>query len=157
MTIRINGVDVGSATSLRLDGRDQLLRQRTDPERRLTAIGDVAREFGVTLRALRFYEDRGLLKPLRQGAARLYRAEDKRRLTLILTGKKLGFTLTQIRDLLETGATSDAAAANEDAFERALTPQQVVEQLDALERQREELEGAIARLKAARESIGAAA
>jgi DNA-binding transcriptional MerR regulator len=121
----------------------------TGADQRLTTIGEIARDHGVTLRALRFYEDKGLLTPLRQGTARLYRPEDKRRLTLILTGKKLGFTLTQIRQLLETAAPAGEADGDRPEFERALSADQVSTQLAALERQREDLDAAIAQLRAA--------
>ncbi|MGE0845966.1 MAG: MerR family DNA-binding transcriptional regulator [Flavobacteriaceae bacterium] len=64
-------------------------------------IGDLAREFDVTLRALRFYEDRGLLNPRRDGMTRLYSRRDRARLKLILMGKKVGFPLTDIREMLD--------------------------------------------------------
>jgi DNA-binding transcriptional MerR regulator len=134
----------GAAAAARPDPR---LRPAPDPEQRLTTIGDISREFEVTLRALRFYEDKGLLHPLRQGSTRLYRAEDKRRLTLILTGKKLGFTLTQIRELLESSASLEDPETKSPEFERALTPDQVSAQLTALERQREEIDAAISKLR----------
>ena len=67
---------------------------------KLYTIGDLAREFGVTLRTLRFYEDRGLLSPRRDGTARIYDARDRERLSVILKGKQLGFTLTEIRAMV---------------------------------------------------------
>ncbi|MBV8840465.1 MAG: MerR family transcriptional regulator, partial [Alphaproteobacteria bacterium] len=60
-------------------------------------IGELSREFGVTLRALRFYENKGLITPQRDGLNRLYSQGDRTRLALILKGKKLGFTLGEIR------------------------------------------------------------
>jgi DNA-binding transcriptional MerR regulator len=64
-------------------------------------IGELAAEFGISTRAIRFYEAEGLLAPLRQGSKRLYRRRDRTRLTLILRGKRLGFTLSEIRDTFE--------------------------------------------------------
>ena len=64
-------------------------------------IGDLSREFGVSLRTLRFYEDRNLLKPKRQGLNRIYSRRDRARLKLILMGKKVGFSLTEIKDMLD--------------------------------------------------------
>ena len=122
---------------------------------RLWTIGDMAREYGVTLRALRFYEYKALIAPLRQGLARLYRAEDRRRLGLILTGKKLGFTLMQIREMLETGAPADPEAPGA-SFEQTLTPAQARSQLELLERQRAEIDDAIAQLRAAHGALSAA-
>ena len=63
-------------------------------------ISQMSRLFGVSLRTLRFYEDRGLIKPRREGNARYYRATDRVRMEMILKGKKLGFTLTEIQDLI---------------------------------------------------------
>src|SRR5690349_16348535 len=64
-------------------------------------IGDLAREFGVTLRALRFYEDKGLLTPQREGLNRLYSRRDRARLKLILMGKRVGFSLVEIKEMLD--------------------------------------------------------
>jgi DNA-binding transcriptional MerR regulator len=64
-------------------------------------IGDLTREFGVTSRTLRFYEDEGLLTPVREGQKRLYRRRDRARLKLILRGKRLGFNLAEIRETFE--------------------------------------------------------
>ncbi len=63
-------------------------------------ISQMSRHFGVSLRTLRFYEDRGLITPRRKGAARYYRPADKVRMEMILKGKKLGFTLTEMAELL---------------------------------------------------------
>ena len=65
------------------------------------SIGDLSRELAVTTRAIRFYEDQGLLAPRRQGQNRIYAPRDRVRLQLILRGKRLGFSLSEIRDMLE--------------------------------------------------------
>src|SRR4051794_17199599 len=75
-------------------------------------IGDLAREFSVTLRTLRFYEDRGLLSPRRDGTARIYDARDRERLSVILKGKQLGFTLTEIRAMLAEERSAKGQAMN---------------------------------------------
>jgi DNA-binding transcriptional MerR regulator len=64
-------------------------------------IGELAREFDLTTRAIRFYEDSGLLAPARRGRQRLYSARDRTRLRLTLRGKRLGLTLAEVRELLE--------------------------------------------------------
>jgi DNA-binding transcriptional MerR regulator len=64
-------------------------------------IGELAREFGVTARTIRFYEDLGMLKPLREGQKRVYRPRDRVRLKLILRGKRLGFSLAETREMVE--------------------------------------------------------
>ena len=64
------------------------------------SITDLAREFGVTLRTLRHYEDVGLITPERRGTTRVFRARDRIRLQLILRGKRLGFSLPEIRTIV---------------------------------------------------------
>lgn len=63
-------------------------------------IGEIARRFGLTHRALRFYESRGLLNPVRRGSSRVYGIKDVERLTVIVKAKKLGLTLTAIAEIL---------------------------------------------------------
>ena len=70
-------------------------------------IGDLAREFDVTLRTLRFYEDRGLINPGRSGTTRLYSAEDRERLRVALFCKRIGLSLGDIRLVLELHDHSD--------------------------------------------------
>lgn len=117
-------------------------------------ISQMSRLYGVSLRTLRFYEDRGLIKPRREGNARYYRGADRVRMEMILRGKKLGFTLTEINDLI------GGKGANETPdLEEQLQPQQIVNQIGHLERQREEIDSAIEQLRAthSRLSHGAAA
>lgn len=115
-------------------------------------IGDLAREFGVTLRTLRFYEDRGLLSPRRDGTARIYDARDRERLSVILKGKQLGFTLTEIRAML-----AEERSANGPATNLRLSLDQVEDQIRHLEQQRIEIEEALEELKARRASLAVAA
>jgi len=68
---------------------------------RIYSIAELAREFGITARTIRFYEDEGLVKPRRQGLTRLYSSHDRMRLGWILRGKRLGFSLSEIRQLLD--------------------------------------------------------
>jgi DNA-binding transcriptional MerR regulator len=70
-------------------------------ERSEFSISDLAREFDITPRAIRFYEDQGLLAPRREGQKRIYTARDRTRLKLTLRGKRLGLTLSEIRDLID--------------------------------------------------------
>jgi DNA-binding transcriptional MerR regulator len=70
------------------------------PEEKSFAIGELAEEFGLTLRALRHYEDEGLLRPRREGQARIYDYRDRARLALICRGKRLGFTLAEIKEFI---------------------------------------------------------
>src|SRR3990170_335927 len=68
---------------------------------RTWSIADLADEFGVTLRTIRFYEDRGLLSPERRGTARVFHPRDRVRLALILRGKRLGFSLDEIATIVD--------------------------------------------------------
>lgn len=106
------------------------------------SIGDVAREFGVTFRALRFYESRGLISPRRDGNSRLYRQPDRERLALILRGKKLGFTLEEIGKMICDRAVGDTGALD-------LTRQRCITQIDALEQKKRQIESALAELRLA--------
>lgn len=69
-------------------------------EDRVWTIGELSRECDVTLRALRFYEGKGLLRPMREGTARLYDDVDRRRLKIIVRAKRIGLSLVEIRELL---------------------------------------------------------
>ena len=106
-------------------------------------ISQMSRSYSVSLRTLRYYESRGLIKPRREGNTRFYRDADRVRLGMILQGKKLGFTLTEINDLIGGKSADDAAD-----LERHLQPHQIVNQIGHLERQRDEIDNAIQRLRA---------
>ncbi len=116
-------------------------------------IGDVARSYDVSLRTLRFYEDKGLLQPRRLGTARFYSARDRIRLELILKGKRLGFTLAEIFDLIASRAKAEPDIADAD-LTVSLGREQIVAQITHLERQRDELEAALAELRAAMPATG---
>lgn len=73
----------------------------TEGQEEYTRIGDMAKTFGVTLRALRFYEDKGLISPKRDGSTRLYTRRDKARLKLILLGRKVGFSLRDVKQMID--------------------------------------------------------
>lgn len=111
--------------------------------RALQPIGIVAREFGVSLRTLRFYEDKGLLSPVRHGTTRLYAGEDRARLATILKGKALGFTLREIREMVRETEESREVPRRELGLSRA----QVRGQITHLEGQKAEIEAALQRLR----------
>jgi DNA-binding transcriptional MerR regulator len=75
--------------------------QPIEKERGEFSIGELATEFDVTPRAIRFYEDHGLLAPKRAGQRRIYSPRDRTRLKLTLRGKRLGLTLSEIRELID--------------------------------------------------------
>ena len=76
------------------------MNRRESENRDLFAIADLAREFGISTRAIRFYETKGLLTPERVGSTRVFRRRDRARLILILRGKRLGFSLRDISEYL---------------------------------------------------------
>lgn len=106
---------------------------------RTWSIGELARECGVTLRALRFYEGKGLLAPARHGGARLYDGEDVRRLKLVLRLKRVGFSLIEIRDLMRTLVESGRA---EGRLESLLG--RIEAQVAVLDEQRREIDRSLA-------------
>ena len=106
------------------------------------SISDLARELDVTTRAIRFYEEQGMLVPERRGQERIYRPEDLVALKLILRGKRFGFSLEQIRQLLEL---YDPAERNITQTEAILATAH--ERLADMERQHAELGGAIVDLR----------
>jgi DNA-binding transcriptional MerR regulator len=110
-----------------------------DPGQNEFTIGELAREFGVTLRALRFYENKGLIAPRRAGTARLYSPTDRARLAQILTGKRLGFTLGEIRHMVAGGETREPERLG-------LTKEKCLEQIHVLEKQQLEIKAALAEL-----------
>ncbi|MFL5143635.1 MAG: MerR family transcriptional regulator [Microvirga sp.] len=129
---------------------DELAGRRTEGPKTFT-IGDLAREFSVTLRTLRFYEDRGLLAPSRDGTTRIYDARDRNRLSVILKGKQLGFTLTEIRAMLAEERGAEAPATN-----LKLSLVQVEDQIAHLEQQKTEIEGALVELRSHLTTLAAA-
>lgn len=108
----------------------------------LTRIGEMAKMFGVTLRTLRFYEDKGLLKPIRDGATRLYTRRDKARLKLILLGRKIGFSLREVKQMLDL---YDPTGSN--VRQLRVTLEKSEKQLARLNKQRMLIEEAIADLQ----------
>ncbi|TGN39201.1 MerR family transcriptional regulator [Marinobacter confluentis] len=70
-------------------------------EKKQFSISELAREFDVTTRSIRFYEDEGLLHPSRQGQTRIFSSKDRARLKLILRGKRMGFSLAETRELFD--------------------------------------------------------
>jgi DNA-binding transcriptional MerR regulator len=105
-------------------------------------IRNLCVEFKVTPRALRFYEDKGLLYPAREGMNRVYNHRDRARLQLILRGKRVGLSLSEIREILDLYDENDGGAA-----QMAKSLKKFRERIAALEAQREDIDGAIEQLR----------
>lgn len=112
-----------------------------DMSEELEKIGDIAKQFGVTLRTLRFYEDKGLLTPKRDGVMRLYSRRDKARLKLILLGRKVGFSLREVKQMIDL---YEPAGANTRQLRVAVEKGE--RQLGRLEKQRQLIDESIAEL-----------
>ena len=110
-------------------------------ERQHYTITDLSEEFGVTARALRFYEDEGLIAPERQGLARIYSRRDRARLAWILRGKRVGFGLAEIREMIDL---YDADEEHEE--QRRVTVAKCKARIELLTRQKDDIDAAIAEL-----------
>ncbi len=102
------------------------------------SIRQLSKEFDVTARALRFYEDKGLISPQRKGQTRLYSPRDRARLQLILRGKRLGFSLIEIHEILDLYTPKDHGVSQMRA-----TLVKYSGQIETLKRQREDIDHAI--------------
>ena len=128
-----------SETTMRRQGSISATEDEVDPTFTITQL---AEEFDVTTRAIRFYEDKGLLHPMRQGQARIYRPRDRARLTLIVRGKKVGLPLSEIREILDLYDLGDGGQAHYQVGLKKLRRQvgtlrerkhQIEEQIDQLQ------------------------
>jgi DNA-binding transcriptional MerR regulator len=113
-----------------------------DAERRFYSIGEMGDEFGVTARALRFYEDEELISPERRGTTRLYTDRDRARLAWILRGKRVGLSLADIKELLDLYDIGDGRKT-----QRLKTVERCQEQVDKLKRQRLDIDATIKELE----------
>jgi DNA-binding transcriptional MerR regulator len=109
-------------------------------------ITELSREFDITPRAIRFYEDQGLISPKREGAGgrtRVYNARERTRLKLTLRGKRLGLTLSEIKDLIDMYESPKDTAAQLQRFMAVLARHR-----ETLERQREDIDITLAEISA---------
>lgn len=108
---------------------------------RTYSISDLSREFDVTARAIRFYEDKNLIEPMREGQRRIYTARDRVRLMLILRGKRLGFSLSEIKDILDLYDTDMG-----ESRQLELLLNKISERRDALQAHRRDIDLTLAEL-----------
>lgn len=101
-------------------------------------IGDLAKEFGVSLRTLRFYEDKNLIHPRRDGVTRIYSRRDRARLKLVIMGKRVGFSLKEIKEMLDLYDLKDGQST-----QLKVSLKRFNEQIALLEKQKRDVEQAI--------------
>jgi DNA-binding transcriptional MerR regulator len=113
-------------------------------------IRQLTKEFGVTARTLRFYEDEGLIAPERRGQTRIYSARDRARIILILRGRRVGFALAEIREILDLYDVHDGGVR-----QTMHARKKFEEQLHKLERQKVDIEESLTELRRAITEIDA--
>ncbi|MBO3760492.1 MerR family DNA-binding transcriptional regulator [Ciceribacter sp. L1K23] len=111
------------------------------------SITELTREFGVSTRTLRFYEDEGLIHPERRGRTRLYRAADRRLIMEILRGRRIGFTIAEIREIIQMYKEPPGEVG-----QLKLMMKRIDEKREELRQKRKDIEETIAELDVAEES-----
>ena len=104
-------------------------------------ISDLSSEFDVTARALRFYEDEGLINPERRGTQRIYSHRDRARLAWILRGKRVGFSLGEIKEMIDLYDVGDGRKV-----QRQVTLERCMDRIQLLESQKHDIDAHIAEL-----------
>lgn len=110
-------------------------------QRESFTISDLTAEFACTARALRFYEDEGLIQPQRSGLSRVYSKRDRARLAWIMRAKNVGFSLTEIKEMIDLYDLGDGRVQ-----QRRVTVQRCKDKIERLQQQRADIDSAITEL-----------
>jgi DNA-binding transcriptional MerR regulator len=133
--LRVTELEQFGSTSLE-PGQDHAVAGRD-----IFTIRDLSREFGVSARTLRFYEEKGLVDPARRGEQRLYTLRDRARLAYVLAGKTVGFSLEEVREMLDLYDLGDGQVTQ---LKVALA--KFRERIERLERQKTDIDRVVAEL-----------
>ena len=123
--------------------------EQPEPSEPLFGITELCREFGITLRAIRFYEDKGLLQPRRVPGSRVYSQRDRSRLVLILRAKSLGASLAQIRHYLDLYGALEL----QDTSRLRTAEEQLQRALSSLEHQQADISATLAELRQIHQAV----
>ncbi len=123
--------------------------EQPEPSEPLFGITELCREFGITLRAIRFYEDKGLLQPRRVNGSRVYSQRDRSRLVLILRAKSLGASLAQIRHYLDLYGALEL----QDTSRLRTAEEQLQRALSSLEHQQADISATLAELRQIHQAV----
>lgn len=114
---------------------------KSPEQKQFYSITELTREFEVSTRTIRFYEDEGLIQPIRRGRTRLFKPSDRRLLMLIMRGKRLGFSIAEIREIISIYKEPPGESG-----QLKLLVQRVVEKRDQLLQKRQDIDETIAEL-----------
>lgn len=114
---------------------------KSPEQKQFYSITELTREFGVSTRTIRFYEDEGLIQPIRRGRTRLFKPSDRRLLMLIMRGKRLGFSIAEIREVISMYKEPPGESG-----QLKLLIQRVIEKRDQLLQKRTDIDETIAEL-----------
>lgn len=114
---------------------------KSPEQKQFYSITELTREFGVSTRTVRFYEDEGLIQPIRRGRTRLFKPSDRRLLMLIMRGKRLGFSIAEIREIISMYKEPPGESG-----QLKLLMKRVVEKRDQLLQKRTDIDETIAEL-----------
>ena len=133
----------------RATAREVVASHRDEDTGELFGITELCREFGITLRTIRFYEDKGLLAPRRINGARVYTRRDRARLALILRSKAIGAPLSEIKHYLDLYGTHGEGRVQQMKFVLDRTTKAI----EALEQKRAHIEASLAELRVINETV----